>query len=202
MFFEHNLQDELLVAEVMAAELNDYFYRGELFHQVVVHTPHGELMPKMTLGGLWERLLDLRDHWTQLSPGEKRRWQVVEHAFSEAWAYHKEQAEVLLRREFESYLHSWRWYMEDLIDAPYRAGKNYAAEVHNRQRLTLLGKLATDHGIDLSAGQKAVDALDNQLRQLWRPGKYIGRADEAQYHNPVEEWYLFGRPAEDRSSEK
>jgi len=196
MYFEQNLEDELLVAEAMAAELDDYFHRGELFRQIVAHTPHGDLLPKMTLGGLWERLVDLRDRQKQLSPEQQRRRQAVESAFDTAWANHREQAEALLRREFQSYLHSWRWYMENLSDAPDRAGSNYASEVHNRQRLALLEKLAAERGIDLRAERKTLDELDDQLRQIWHQGKYVGRADEAKFHDPDREWYLFGRPEE------
>ncbi len=194
MFMESNLSAELSAAEAMAAELNDYLYRGELFRQMLVHTADGDLMPKMTLGGLLERLQDLRVHWHDLTPDQQSRLEAVEDALKAAWRRHREPFTNMIRREFKSYLHSWKWYLENLQESPQKEAYNYAAEVHNRRRLTILEQSAAEWGIDLGPDQQQLAKLDGNLRHRWQQHDYIGRQGEEQFHDPEKEWYLFGRP--------
>ncbi len=148
----------LLTVEQMVQELPDYFARDQLFRQLVVHTPWGDELPKMTLGGLVERLRLLEAHADELSPEERQRVEAARRAYEEFVRAHRRQVEERLRREFKSYLDSWKWYLDEVRENPGKIA-DYRLEAHNRRRLDVLLDEARRWGFDL--GQDRVRMLEN-----------------------------------------
>lgn len=157
----------LLTVEKMVEELPDYFYRDELFRQLIVHTPWGDKLPKMTIGGLVERLRFLEEHLDALSPEERARVEAARRAYEDFVRHHRREVEERLRREFKSFLDSWKWYLEDLREDPGKVA-DYRAEVHNRRRLSILIDEARRWGFDLGQDNlRTLKQLDAWLHTTW-----------------------------------
>jgi DNA helicase IV len=137
-----SLAAELIEAEAMAAELDDYLLGDRLFRQIVVETPEGTRRPKMTLGGLWERLQHLQAA-ADLGPEDQKRLAAVLDAWDAARRFYPDQFKRKLRRELDSYLKNWQYYLEQRAGHPDRWDADYQAELKNRRRvgqvLRLLG---------------------------------------------------------------
>lgn len=184
----------LLAVEQMVRELDDYFARNELFRQLVVRTPWGDELPKMSLGGLVERLEYLERHQDKLTPEERERLQQARAAYEEAVRYRRGQVAERLRREFKSFLQSWKWYLDELRDNPDRAA-DYASEVHNRLRLTTVLHEARRLGIELDPEQVAqLEEMDAFLRSRLKPGNFSLKGYDPDDFDPEVHWYLYGRP--------
>ena len=136
------LAAELIEAEGMAAELDDYLLGDRLFRQIVVETPEGTRRPKMTLGSLWERIQHLQSA-ADLGPGDQKRLAVVQDAWDTARRFYPDQFTRKLRRELDSYLKNWKYYLEQRASNPDRWDADYQVELRNRRRveqvLRLLG---------------------------------------------------------------
>lgn len=188
-----DVERALLTVEQMVAELPDYFARDELFRQLVVHTPWGDELPKMTLGGLVERLAFLERHQHLLSWEERRRLEEARRSYEDC--VHRRHAQVAerLRREFKSYLGSWRWYLDEWRENPRKAA-DYWSEVHNRLRLSTLIAEAERLGVDLGQENlETLEELDAWLHGHWQPGSFGWQGHDASDFNPEAHWYLYGR---------
>ncbi len=184
----------LLTVKAMAAELDDYFARNELFRQLIIHTPWGDELPTISLGGLVERLRFLEAHREALSAEEQEDLAKARQAYEEAVRLRGKEVENRFRREFKSYLHSWEWYLDELKDTPEKAA-DYAAEVHNRVRLTTLLEEAKRLKINLGEDlRRQLEALDAWLYQHWQPGAFVWTEQEPDDFDPQTYWYLYGQP--------
>lgn len=130
----------LLEAEKMAAELPDYLLGKQLFRQIAVDTPLGYRQPKMTLGGLVERIESLAAE-PRLGPGDRRRLQAVQEAWAQAQHRYPEQVREKLRRELKSYLHSWKYFLAQRANNEDKWKQEYPFEVRNKQRVKLVVRL-------------------------------------------------------------
>ncbi len=164
---KRSLEIALLTVEKMVEELPDYLARDELFRQLVVHTPWGDKLPKMTLGGLVERLKFLEEHADMLTPEERARVEAARRAYEDFVRTHRRQVEERLRREFKSFLRSWKWYLDELRENPEKIA-DYRQEVHNRRRLDVLLEEAERWGFDLGRENiREMEEADKWLRSKW-----------------------------------
>ncbi|HEY54230.1 MAG TPA: hypothetical protein G4N94_12330 [Caldilineae bacterium] len=134
------LAAELIEAEAMAAELDDYLLGDRLFRQIVVETPAGTRRPKMTLGCLWERIQHLQNA-ADLGPQDRKRLAAVQEAWDTARRLYPDQFKRKLRRELDSYLKNWRYYLEQRASDPDRWEADLQAELRNRRRVELVLRL-------------------------------------------------------------
>lgn len=130
----------LMEAEKMASELSDYLIGDRLFRQIVVDTPAGLRQPKMTLGGLVERMQALASD-PQLGPGDRRRLHAVQEAWETARRRYPEQVTEKLQREMKSYLHNWQYYLDQRAQNPEKWKNDYAYEARNKRRVQLVVRL-------------------------------------------------------------
>ncbi|NUQ36559.1 MAG: hypothetical protein HUU23_01930 [Caldilineales bacterium] len=139
------LAADLIETEQMAAELVDYLLGNRLFRQIVVETPAGPRRPKMTLGGLYERIQALSAA-AALGPGDRRRLAQVVEAWEAARRRYPDQVQEKVQRELQSFLQSWKYYLAQRATNPERWQEEYEVESRNRQRvltvLRLLGPAA------------------------------------------------------------
>lgn len=142
------LAAELIEAEAMAAEIVDYLLSDRLFWQISVETPLGTQQPKMTLGGLWERVKTL-EAAAALGPGDSKRLAAVKEAWEDARRRYPPQFTDKLKRELDSYLKNWRYYLDQLARDPERWREEYEVELRNRRRVELVVRLL---GPDAPAG--------------------------------------------------
>ncbi len=135
------LAAKLLEAEKMADQLEDYLLSDRLFWQISVETPLGTRQPKMTLGSLYERIQFLEAHKNELGSNDFSRLIRIKRAWEEAQRQFPEQWEAKLRREFKSYLHNWKYFLEQRAANPEQWAQEYRFEVRNRERARLILQL-------------------------------------------------------------
>lgn len=138
------LTAELIEAEKMAAELVDYLLGPQLFWQIVVETPLGTRRPKMTLGGLVERIERLQA--AALGPNDRRRLEAVVAAWEEARRRYPQQVTTKLKRELDSFVRNWKYYLEQRARNPERWKEEYEVEVRNRHRIERVLRLLGPEG--------------------------------------------------------
>ncbi len=134
-----DLAADLLEVEAMAGELVDYLLSNRLFWQIDVATPLGERQPKMTLGGLYERLKQLEA--ADLGPGDRRRLAAVSEAWAAARRRYPAQVTAKLKRELDSYVKNWKYYLDQRARDPERWQEEYEVELRNRRRVELVLRL-------------------------------------------------------------
>lgn len=142
------LAAELIEAEAMAAELVDYLLSDRLYWQIAVETPLGSQQPKMTLGGLWERIKHL-EAASELGAGDRKRLDAVTTAWDETRRRYPPQFAGKLKRELDSSLKNWRYYLDQYARDPERWQEEYEVELRNRRRVELVLRLL---GPDAPAG--------------------------------------------------
>ena len=157
------LAASLLEAEKMAEQLQDYLLSDKLFWQISVETPLGTRQPKMTLGALYQRFQDMQAHQNELGPNDRARLANIWQAWEEAQQRFPAQWREKLRREFKSYMHNWRYFLEQRSANSERWAQEYKFEVRNRERarlvLQLLGPEASaDLEKEYESVEKALDA--------------------------------------------
>ena len=134
------LAAELLEAEQFAKELPDYLLSNRLFWQIVVNTPLGLRQPKMTLGSLYERMEHLASA-DEIGPKDRERLRRIQDAWDIARKSYPAQFKQKLRRELDSYLHNWKYYLEQRRNDPERWQEDYEVELRNRRRVEEIVRL-------------------------------------------------------------
>ncbi len=145
----------LFEAEQMAGELQDYLRGNTLYRQISVETPLGTRRPKMTLGGLSERLEYLSEA-DELGPNDGQRLNAIQEAWDVARRRYADQFQEKLRREHDSYLRNWKYYLEDLARDPERWKDDYEVELRNRRRVERIRRIM---GPDAPPGLVDLDEL-------------------------------------------
>jgi hypothetical protein len=183
---------DLAVAEAMVAALEDYLFSDRLFYQLVVRTPLGARQPKLTIGGLLERLHQLKWGRDELDPAQRGEVDGLEEAYADVKRRWSELFEQKVRRELRSLLDSWRWFMQDCEDRHRRCQSEYPSEVWIHTRIVwLMDELP---GADLSEEQGRLARLDARLRRVFRAGSFVWDPELEPFFPRSEYWWLYGRP--------
>jgi hypothetical protein len=153
------LETTLLEAEEMAGELEGYLGGDPLYRQVSVETPLGTRRPQMTLGVLFERIERLAGA-EELGPNDRQRLSAIQEAWDVARGRYPEQFQEKLRREHDSYLRNWKYYLENLARDPERWKEEYEVEARNRRRVELIRRIM---GPDIPPGLGDLDELEEDL---------------------------------------
>jgi len=151
----------LLEAEQMARELEDYLSGDPLFRQISVETPLGTRRPKMTLGGLFGRIEQLAEA-EELGPNDGQRLKAIQEAWDVARGRYPEQFQEKLRREHDSYLKNWKYYLENLARDPDRWKEEYEVETRNRRRVERIRRIM---GAEAPPGLADLDELEKDLEE-------------------------------------
>ncbi len=157
----------LLEAEKMSSQLMDYLLSQKLFWQISVETPLGTRQPKMTLGSLYERIQRLQAQEANLGPNDRQRLHEIVRSWEDAQARFPGQWRKKLRREFKSYLHNWRYFLEQESRGSERWAQDYPVEVRNRERARLILRLLGPEASEelLQEYQAVEETLDNPPAQ-------------------------------------
>ncbi len=183
----------LALAQAMVNELEDYLFGDKLYRQLVVRTPEGDKLPKMTVGALLDRLQALERQRTQLTPDEQRQFQAIR----ERWRALKSQwvaqyADKVLW-ELKSLLDSWTWFIDDCMAGKRSCAEDYASEVWIRVRMEDL--LRDVSGMANLADTRArLAPLDARLKRMFMPGAFVWGAERAGAYAQDQYWFLYGKP--------
>ena len=188
-----NLEDEVALLQAMADELEAYLLSDELYRQLVVHTPHGDQVPRMSLGTFLETLATLEQAADagRLTPAQWEAVNEARHRLEEMRRRFPTAFRDKLVRELKSNLDSWNWFLQECREDPRRCRDEYRFEVRIRNRIaTLVDALGEETPPEYAA---RLERLDAQLRHLLVPGSFLwAKALEARY--PRERyWWLYGQ---------
>jgi hypothetical protein len=184
--------DDLLIAEAMTEELENYLINNDLYRTVVVRTSEGDQRLQMTGGDLLTRLHRLQAVRSQLSPEQQARLDATQKA-AEATIYSlRTRFQERLQRELKARLDALTWYLGDLAQDRARARTDFPFEMRNRQRIEeILKELGSDVTPELKNG---VNQVDQRIRMLTSAGGFIWdeQLKPAFPSNPY--WYLYVTP--------
>jgi hypothetical protein len=188
-----DLSVELAIARAMANELESYLLSNQLFRQLVVRTPLGDLQPKMTLGAFSEHLRALRRREASLVTEQRatldeigKTWETMRRRYAERYA-------DLLRQELRSQLDSWTWFLEDCLKRPGRCRDDYPTEARIRARIALLLE-ELGSSADIRSELARLASLDERLRRIWQKDRFLWPGESANVYPPDRYWFLYGYP--------
>ncbi len=192
MIFEEKLSIILLEAAAMADALKRYLERDELFMQLIVHTPEGDRLPKMTLGGLLEKARYLGWFKEELSGEDLKALNQILDRITDARLRSRDRYARRLGREFKSFLDSWHWYMDDVVEGSADALDRYPQEVRIRDRLDLLEQEGDK--VQSHFPLNKLEEEDRRLRRIWKRGDFIWPEKMKNLYPPERYWWLYGKP--------
>ena len=183
---------DLAVAEAMAAELEEYIVKDELYRTVIARTPAGDQKISMAGGDLLARLYRLEGERAALLPEQVRRLDDLQQRVDATIYSLKSRFHARLQREIKARLDSLRWFLDECREDRQRCRTNYPFEMRHRQRIEEILKRVehelpddlrlrlneVDRGIRLHANQSEF-VWDERLRPLFPAERY---------------WYLYIRP--------
>jgi hypothetical protein len=182
----HN-QDIEHELRAMSQKLEDYLLGNDLYKTITVHTPGGERLIKMTIGGMLERLDTLKRHNESSTVIQE-----ADETLARAERTYPEPFYSKLAREAKSYTDSWNWFLQNCWEGESRCATDYALEVPLRLRIERLLDAAGEHP-ELADTRRRVRDLDRRLRAIWQPSDQAV-IDESDAYPREHYWWLFGRP--------
>ena len=186
---DHNLD----LASAMLEEMEDYLLSNEVFwpleRSAARGAPH---FPRLTLGALLLTLDQLEAVQSEMTAGQSASHRRLMMQVDLLRAKHAVALESKAAREASSRLNLWRAFINDLEEAPTRAG-SYAYEVRHRVMIARLAELALQSAELKTAADSAL-ALDTRLRRLFEPGDFTWDARLQEAYPAEDYWYLYGNP--------
>lgn len=181
------------MASAMLEEMEDYLLSAEIFWPLERRAARGaQPFPRLTLGALQLALDQLEAVHSEMTPVQSASYRRLMMQVDLLRAKHAVALESKAAGEAGSRLNLWRAFINDLEEAPARAG-SYAYEVRHRVMLARLAELAPQSA-ELQVAADSAQALDRRLRRLFVPGELIWDARLQHTYAPEEYWYLYGHP--------
>jgi hypothetical protein len=187
---EHSVDYELSILSSMVDKLRDYLEDDRLFKTITAYTPQGERLLKMTLGGIFQRIEELRE----AALDEEQREELTD-LQAEVAQVRQQQADAFykkLNRELKSYIDSWRWFLQNCWEGDAKCLADYPQEVDLRQRVDALLRIAGERVNPDEA--RRIAELDQRLRRQWEPGNFLLSPAEQSRYPETTYWWLYGRP--------
>jgi hypothetical protein len=183
-----SIEYDLNYLQTGLADLEGYLLSNELYWAIDVSPPTGETpYPRMTLGNLFlastrlsSRHLSFAER-VQLDDLNKRMLEIRQH-WLVAWGQKS-------AREFSARLRIWRDFLEEYRENPQENLDRYAYEVTRRVVLHFLSSEA--EGIPKEETE-LLTGLDELLRAVFRPGKFIWNNKLKASFPEDPYWYLYG----------
>lgn len=183
---KERLVKDLRLVEQIAAEMEDYLDREEIFPQVI---NDDELQP--TIGGFLvcqHRLLALAN--VLLDSTERQRLQAAGQKFEEIVAAQPGRFQAKARQELEMRVQQWGKALQDLLEDESPSLAYYRSDVRFRAIIMALsGRLVS---IPAALAQK-IEALDNLLRQHWQAGEFVWPPEWKPAYPAPSYWWLYGK---------
>ncbi|MDW8395378.1 MAG: hypothetical protein RMM31_03955 [Anaerolineae bacterium] len=189
-----NLTPDLVFAEVVAAQLDDYLHAEVLFYPV--GSVQGVNLPPLTIGAWLEtawRLKALRD----CAPAQVDA--ALDRAQAEVQKLRRRIPELYqakARREFKSRLDTWEMFLDERSEVkparPYNELAGYATHAHTRLKLELL----KEDESQLMTQLARLRLCDARLRARFKPGGFIWERELQPAAPPERFWWLYAASAE------
>jgi len=150
---------DLIVAQTMVDELEDYILQGEVYRTITVAGAiSGDPRIQMSGGDLLTRFHRLQGQRDQLSAAEQSRLDMLQEQANGVMNTHRTGFHDHLQREMKTRLNSIKWFLDDGHEDPQRSRIDFPFEMRNRQRIEeILKVLGDDLPTDLATTLKAID---------------------------------------------
>lgn len=183
---------DLVIAEAMTAELEDYIVKDDVYRTVIVRTAEGDLNLRMTGGDLLARFHRLQGETAVLSPGEQQRLAAAQQQADATIYSLKTRFHQRLQREMKARLETLRWYLDELDDDKQAGAGNFPFEMRNRQRVEeIVKRLANDATEELVTQLRQID---KRIRMVARPAGFTWDPRVQHIYPQDRYWYLYMRP--------
>jgi hypothetical protein len=183
---------DLQIAEAMAAELEDYIIKDDLYRTVLVRTSAGDQNLQMTGGDLLTRLHRLRSERDRLPPNLQTRIDAVDKAVRDTIYSLRTRFHARLQREMKARLDSLKWFLDDCGQDIQRCRTEFPFEMRNRQRIEEgLKELGGDLPEDL---KKYLQSIDQRIRMFSHATDFIWDERVKTVFPRQPYWYLYGAP--------
>jgi len=195
MLQAQGLEVDLALILAMADEMEEHLLGDDLYRQLVIRTPHGDRMPKMSLGAFLETLAALEEAAKagRLTVQQQQALTDVRQRFEELRRRFPTAYREKLARELKSNLDTWNWFLQECREDLQRCRDEYRFEVRVRNRIATLVDALEGHVPPQHAAR--LERLDAQLRRLLAPGPFVW-AKELEARYPRDRyWWLYGLPA-------
>ena len=187
-----NPADDLLIAEAMTQDLEDYIVNNELYRTVMVRTSEGDQRLQMTGGDLLTRLHRLQATRDQLTPDQQTRLDATQKAATETIRSLRTRFHERLQREMKARLDALQWYFGELAQDVARARVEFPFEMRNRQRIEeILQELGSDTPPEL---KDTLTKVDQRIRMLTRPANFVWDEPLKPAFPASPYWYLYVMP--------
>lgn len=189
---------DLQVCEAMAEEFEDYLASNELYRQMNPSRAGGHAWPKLTIGGLLERLYRLQAGQDHLTSDQRARLERVRRRLEAIRLAHQARYMTKAMRELQSRLDAWQWFLDDYAERPAEMAAYYPSEVRDRFKIALLVEILQGRP-GLSDKLDRLNALDARLRADFVPGDFVWDGALAKRFDPEQYWWLYGGLSESRA---
>ena len=186
-------ETDLAVVAAMAAQLESYILRGEVYRTVAVPTSsQGEERVQSSGGDLLARLHKLSAQSDALSAAQKQALAKVKTQIENTVSRLSSHFQALLLREAKARLNSLSWFLEDCQENRRECRVQYPFEIRNRQRIAEIGKALDAAGAKALAAQ--LQGIDQRLHKLTGSGSFVWDASVAHVYPREDYWYLYALP--------
>ncbi len=188
-----SIRHDLAVIETMVSELEVYLKSDTLYWQMTPAIPISPPAPMLTLGGFLIRVHRLDGQQGKLEQVELGRLSVVRKSFqalTQEWSAHTEKH---IRRELQSRLNSWQWFVDDCRAEKRSCITYYATEAELRTLIEHIVEFGLCFG-NLDDLRARLRRLDAQFMRWFKPGSFVWRSDLEQVYPQEHFWWLYGLP--------
>lgn len=183
---------DLEVAREMAADLEDYIVKDELYRAVTVRTSAGDQRLQMTGGDLLARLHRVQGERDQLTAAQQAELDSLQKRVDETIYSLRTRFHERLQREIKARLDGLRWFLDDCPGDMQRCRVDFPFEMRNRQRIEeILKRVGSEIKPDL---EEQLHSIDRRIRTLSRATDFIWDERLKRVFPPSPYWYLYVRP--------
>ena len=186
----YSIDRDLSEAQAFADHLVPYVYEGELYGTIGGMFASGS-MPRLTLGGLLQRLHQLHALEDQLTPEQKTQLAEIDaktESVRQEWMVHYNDK---LLQEANSRLKMIERFFDDCAEEPRTCAANYPLEAMRRTIVQVIVGTLTEPNAELN---RVVSQVDTQLRRFTQPSEFIWATMLQPAYPPEAYWWLYARP--------
>lgn len=183
---------ELLIAQHMLRDLEDYLKSDVLYWHVAEPNPLGSHMPQLTIGALLEAITRAVAAQNELTPGQRQELEAARAQLDRIRAAHAARFVSKAIHELHGRLGAWK---TNLDDEGRKSKSFYAQDARVRAKVYLLeNALGADAPAEIL---KQREQIDLELFEVFVPGEFVwdARLQAAFPKKPC--WWLYGHLLEE-----
>lgn len=183
---------DLVIAEAMLDELEDYIVKDDLYRTVIARTSAGDRQMNMSGGDFYSRLMRLQGARHLLTEDERTRLDSAQQKADEIIYSLRTRFNQRLNLELKSRLDSLRYFLRECAEDSGKCRVEYPFEMRNRQRIqTILQLLGADAEPTLV---EILEQVDKSILRATKESSFVWDEQLQSTYPPETYWYLYRRP--------